>query len=129
MLHGDALLDVHGGLQEANIRKKCTLALSITSIVSKFQLDFSILSIVYSINKILERLGKKSVNNATRPYMLHFLFVCVKNLMVLSTFNDSSYICRCDGNAVKLKHRGPCHKDVCLVECSEIENPVCGTDR
>ena len=50
MLHGDALLGVHGGLQDAKIKKKRTLAPSITSIVSKFQADISILSIVYSRN-------------------------------------------------------------------------------
>ena len=52
MLHGDALLGVEGGLQDAKIKKKRILAPSITSIVSKFQLDISILSIVCTQNKI-----------------------------------------------------------------------------
>ena len=55
VLNGDALLGVHGGVQDAN--KEHTLAPSITSIVSKFQLDISILSIVYTQNKILEPSG------------------------------------------------------------------------
>ena len=51
MLHRDALLGVHGGVQDANIekQKKLTLAPSITSIVSKFQLDISILSNVHRV--------------------------------------------------------------------------------
>ena len=67
MLHGDALRGVHGGLQEANIKKKRTLAPSITSIVSKFELDISILSIVYSKNKI-EPLGEKELKRPPLPY-------------------------------------------------------------
>ena len=68
MLHGDALLGVHGGVQDANIEKKnCILAPSITSIVSKFQLDISILSIVCTQNKILEPSGKKNVEKAPPP--------------------------------------------------------------
>ena len=59
MLHGDALLGFHGGVQDANIEKKRTLAPSISSIVSKFQLDISILSIVYTQNKIFEPSEKK----------------------------------------------------------------------
>ena len=59
MLHGDALLGVHGEVQDANNKKNCILAPSITGIVSKFQLDISILSIVCTINKILEPSGEK----------------------------------------------------------------------
>ena len=71
MLHRDALLGVHGGVQDANIEKKNTkkrtLAPSITSIVSKFQLDISILSIVYTQNKILEPSGKKCRKDTPPP--------------------------------------------------------------
>ena len=68
MLHGDALFGVHGGVQECEYRKKRTLAPSITSIVSKFQLDISILSIVYTQNKILEPSGKKVSKKPPPPY-------------------------------------------------------------
>ena len=44
---------------ECEYKKKRTLALSITIIVSKFQLDILILSIVHSQNKIYEPSGKK----------------------------------------------------------------------
>ena len=46
--HGDVLLGVYGGVQDANIE---ILATSITSLELSFQLDISIVSIVCTQNK------------------------------------------------------------------------------
>ena len=36
---------------------------------------------------------------------------------------------RCYGVPVEMDHNGPCKKDPCSESCSEMELPICGSDR